>query len=91
MENKLTIQDLKNRKSYIIAKVAKLGLSEKLTSVMGAMKMEVEMGATGTIYELLISVTRVMTNRKETKLAEICGNGIKASGREVDYSITKYL
>lgn len=24
MENKLTIQDLKNRKSYIIAKVAKL-------------------------------------------------------------------
>lgn len=91
MKNNLTIQDLKNRKSYITAKVAKLGLSEKLVSIMGAMKMEVEMGSNSTVYELLISVTRGMTNRKKTFLADICGNGIKASGREVNYSITKYL
>ncbi len=87
----LTIENLKARKSYIIAKVEKLGLTDKLASIMGAMKMEVEVGFSGTVYELLISVTRGMTNRKETKLAEICGNGIRANGKEVNYSITKYL
>lgn len=34
---------------------------------------------------------RIRTKRSGHRLAEICGNGIKASGREVNYSLTKYL
>lgn len=86
-----TIENLKARKSYIIAKVDSLSLSSKLASIMGIMKMEVEMGTSKTVYELLMDAVSSVSTTKPTKLAEMCGNGIKANGTEINYQIAKYL
>jgi len=91
METTLTIENLKARKPYIIAKIAKLGLSEKTSSFMGIMKMEVEMGFSGSILDLVMQTYHSLRAVKIHKMAEICGNGIKANGKEINYSITKYL
>jgi len=90
----MTLQDLKNRKSYIIAKISSLGCSEQTKSFMSVMMTEIEFGFEGTVYDLVMSVynTNFRTrSRKVSKIAEAIGNGIKADGREVNYQITKYL
>lgn len=91
----MTIQDLKNRKSYIIAKVKSLGCEENLKSFMEIMKMETEFGFNGTVYELVMLVFnthyRSRAKRSGQKLAEIVGTKEQREGLEEGYTITKYL
>lgn len=91
---KLTIENLKARKNYIIAKVGQLGCSDNLKSFMSIMMMEVESGFNGSIYDLVMEVYNMhyrTRSRKVSVIAEICGNGIKSNGREVNYNAAKYL
>ncbi|NBW18745.1 MAG: hypothetical protein EBR82_63305 [Caulobacteraceae bacterium] len=80
----LTIENLKARKSYIIAKIAKLGMADRTAAFMGVMKMEVEMGCEKTIYELLMEVYHSMrtSSRKTTKVAEGRARVSEATGVE---------
>ena len=87
----LTIQNLKERKSYIIAKIKYLGMEDRTKAFMGVMLFEVNEGFAGTIFDLAMQVYHSMRTTKIKKMAEICGNGFKKDGREVNYSITKYL
>jgi len=92
---KLLIQDLKNRKSYIIAKIASLGCAEETKSFMSVMMMEVEFGFNGTVYELVMTVFnsqfRQRAKRSGQKLAEVVGAKAQREGLEEGYSITKFL
>jgi hypothetical protein len=91
----MTIQDLKNRKSYIIAKVKSLNCEENLKCFMEIMKIETDFGFNGTVYELVMSVYnthyRNRSKRNGQKLAEIIGTKEKREGLEEGYTITKYL
>ncbi|MFY8185389.1 MAG: hypothetical protein ACOVLD_04920 [Bacteroidia bacterium] len=73
----MTTQDLKNRKSYIIAKVKSLGCEENLKSFMDIMLMEAPFFK-GTVYELVMDVYnnhyRARAKRSGHKLAEFAGN-----------------
>lgn len=92
---KLSINDLKNRKSYIIAKIAALGCEAETKSFMSVMMMEVEFGFNGTIYELVMTVFnsqfRQRAKRSGQKLAEVVGTKAQRDGLEESYSITKFL
>ena len=92
---KLSIENLKNRKSYIIAKIAALGCAEETKSFMSVMMMEVEFGFNGTVYELVMTVFnsqfRQRAKRSGHKLAEVVGTKAQREGLEESYTIAKYL
>ena len=78
----LTVENLKARKSYIIAKIAKLGLEDQTKAFMETMLHSVECGFDGDLYKLVMEVyfqLRVRsrkTNRvaeSRAKLADVTG------------------
>jgi hypothetical protein len=73
----MTLQDLKNRKSYIIAKITNIAGAENVKSYMELMLFICETGFEGTVYDLVMDVhfqLRERTKRSGHKLAEIVGN-----------------
>jgi len=76
----MTLQDLKNRRNYIIAKVTRIAGEENLKRYMNLMVFMVETGFEGTVYDLVMDVhfqLRERTKRSGHKLAEIVGNNEK--------------
>ncbi len=90
----MTLQDLKNRKSYIIAKIKSLGCEENTKSFMEIMMMEADF-FNGTVYELVMQVYnthyRERAKRSGHKLAELVGTKAQREGLEEGYKIEKYL
>jgi len=76
--NKMKIQDLKNNRDYIIARIIELGCEEKLKSFMELIVLELEFKKDSTIDELISEVYEMSfrERRKKSgqKLAEIVGN-----------------
>jgi hypothetical protein len=75
----MTLQDLKNRKSYIIAKITNIAGAENVSRYMDLM-LFLQPGFEGTIYDLIMDVhsqLRERTKRSGQKLAEIVGNNEK--------------
>jgi hypothetical protein len=74
----MTIQDLKNRKSYIIAKITKVAGEENLKSYMNLMLWIVENeNFNGNAFDLFNNVhfqLRARAKRSGHKLAEFAGN-----------------
>ena len=68
----LTIENLKNRKSYIIAKVTKVAGAENIKRYMELMKFLVECGFEGSVYDLFSDVHFQLRerSRKTSKVAE---------------------
>lgn len=76
----MTLQDLKNRKSYIIAKITNIAGAENVKRYMDLMLFMQQTGYKGTIYDLIMDVhfqLRERTKRSGHKLAEIVGNNEK--------------
>lgn len=76
----MKLEQLKNRKKYIIEKIKRLGCEDKTKSFMEIMLMESEY-YDGTVYELVMRVYntnfRERAKRSGHKLAEIAGNNEK--------------
>lgn len=91
----LTLQNLKDNRNEIIAKISELGCEDVTSKFMTLMVMEVEGGYKWSVEELVSEVHnmhfRIRAKRSGHTIAEICGNGIKANGTERNDSITKYL
>ena len=76
----MTLQDLKNRRNYIIAKITRIAGAENVKQYMSLMVFVAETGFKGTIYDLIMDVDfqlRPRTKRSGHKLAEIIGNNEK--------------
>ena len=76
MKTNLTIQNLKDRKSYIVAKITRLAGVENVKKYMDLMLFLVECGFNGTVYELIIEVNYSLkaTSKKSgmnDKIAEL--------------------
>ncbi len=73
----MTTQDLKNRKSYIIAKITRIAGVENTKRYMELMLFVCQSGFDGTVYDLVMRVhsqLRERAKRSGHKLAEIVGN-----------------
>ena len=77
----LTIEDLKARKSYIIAKVTKVAGAENVSTYMKVMLFQVEMKFEGSVYDCFMEVHNNLRSRsrKATKAADARGYGEKLS------------
>lgn len=87
----MTIQDLKNRKSYIIAKITRIAGAENVKRYMELMLFVCQSGFNGTVYDLVMDVhfqLRERTKRSGHKLAEIVGNNDKRTYSIMEKSFT---
>jgi hypothetical protein len=80
----LTIQDLKNRKPYIIAKITKVAGEDNLQSYMKVMLFNVECGFEGSVYDLFMNVHFQLRarSRKTTKVGEARAKTAEITGVE---------
>lgn len=80
----MTTQDLKNRKSYIIAKITRIAGTENVKRYMELMLFVCQSGFDGTVYELVMDVHAQLraTSRKTNKVAEARARVEEATGIE---------
>jgi hypothetical protein len=80
----MTLQDLKNRKSYIIAKITRIAGVENVKRYMDLMLFVCDSGFSGTVYELVMDVHSQLrgSSRKTNKVAEARARVEEATGIE---------
>lgn len=80
----MTTQDLKNRKSYIIAKITRIAGAENVKRYMELMLFICQSGFNGTVYELVMDVHSQLRerSRKTNKVAEAMARVEEATGIE---------
>jgi len=90
-QRNMKLQDLKNRKSYIIAKITRIAGAENVKRYMDLMLFLVETDFKGTIYEMIMDVDfqlRPRTKRSGHKLAELVGNNENSTYSIMDKKFT---
>lgn len=78
----MTIQDLKRRKAYIVAKITNIAGEENVKSYMELMLHTVEFGFVGTVYDLVMSVD-FQLRKRSTKRSDFLANSM-SKGREFE-------
>lgn len=89
----MTLQDLKNRKSYIIAKVTRIAGEENVKRYMELMLFVCQSGFKGTVYELVMDVHYQLrsTSRNTNKVAEARARVEESTGvAQLSYAETKF-
>lgn len=92
MTTKLTIENLKARRNYIIAKITKVAGEENVKDYMKLMAWIVsDQDFTGTIYDLFMDVHyQLRKTRRSSKLADMMSNiHTKTNGENYNYAKNK--
>ena len=88
----ITTNQLKENREMIISRIAELGCTEKTKTFMELMVMDAPFASDieSLINEVFNTHFRNRSNNAG-KIAEIFGNGIKASGTERNYKTENYI